>query len=74
MPEFVNIFDADVLQKYKAAASIFGDGTGAGYILIALIAFVLGVCITVFCYRIRRYVEHSNRSKNDQEEKNDRIY
>lgn len=29
-------------------------GSGAlGYILIALIAFLLGVCVTVFCFRLK---------------------
>ena len=36
-----------------AAASIFDGGGGFGYVLIGLLAFVLGVSVTILCYRIR---------------------
>lgn len=71
MPGMIQRFDTDRLQKYKAAASIFGNGAGSGYIMIALIAFVLGICVTVFCFRVRRYLEWNKQTQNDQEGKDD---
>ena len=38
-------------------ASMFADHTVLGYIVIALLAFCLGVSFTVFCYRLRRHTE-----------------
>ena len=39
------------------SASIFADRMVLGYIVIALLAFCLGVSFTVFCYRLRRHTE-----------------
>ena len=39
---------------YETAASIFHDGAALGYIAIGLLAFVLGVCVTVLCFRLRQ--------------------
>lgn len=48
-----------------AAASIFDGSGGFGYVLIGLLAFVLGVSVTILCYRIRL------RSQNDHENTED---
>lgn len=38
---------------YEAAASIFIENRQLSYIFIGFIAFVLGVSVTILCYRIR---------------------
>jgi len=35
------------------AASIFGNSEALGYIAIGLLAFLLGICVTILCFRIR---------------------
>ena len=39
---------------FETAASIYGDSAALGYIIIGLLAFLLGVCVTVLCFRIRQ--------------------
>ena len=39
------------------SASIFADHMVLGYIVIAILAFCLGVTFTIFCYRLRRHME-----------------
>ena len=38
----------------ETAASIFHGGAALGYIVIGLLAFLLGVCVTVLCFRLRQ--------------------
>lgn len=42
------------------SASIFADHAVLGYIMIALLAFCLGVSFTIFCYRLRKHTEERN--------------
>ena len=39
---------------FETAASIFHSGAALGYIVIGLLAFLLGVCVTVLCFRLRQ--------------------
>ena len=39
---------------FETAASIFYGGAALGYIVIGLLAFLLGVCVTVLCFRLRQ--------------------
>ena len=39
---------------FETAASIFHGGAALGYIVIGLLAFLLGVCVTILCFRIRQ--------------------
>lgn len=43
-------------------ASIFGDSAVLGYIVVSIIAFLLGVVLTVFCFRLRRWQEDKDKS------------
>lgn len=42
-------------DDFTMAANIFGNGVVLGYAVIALLAFVLGACVTVLCYRLRQF-------------------
>ena len=39
---------------FETAASMYGGGAVLGYIVIGLLAFLLGVCVTVLCFRLRQ--------------------
>ena len=39
---------------FETAASIFHGGAALGYIVIGLLAFLLGVCVTILCFRLRQ--------------------
>ena len=39
---------------FETAASIFHGGAALGYIIIGLLAFLLGVCVTILCFRLRQ--------------------
>lgn len=51
---------------YQTTASIFADSAAAGYVLIALLAFALGVCVTVLCFRLRVFHEESEEDSDDR--------
>ena len=49
---------------FETAASIFHGGAALGYIVIGLLAFLLGVCVTVLCFRLRQM---NREDKQDRE-------
>ena len=51
----------------SGAASLVGRHAALGYILMGLLAFLLGVCVTVLLYRLRRRNEHRHREDRDDE-------
>lgn len=50
----------------SGAASLIGDHSALGYILMGLLAFLLGVCVTVCLYRLRRRNERQRREDSDE--------
>lgn len=36
-------------------ASIFGESSALGYVVISVIAFLLGTAVTIFCFRLKRW-------------------
>ena len=51
---------------FETAASIFHSGAVLGYIVIGLLAFLLGVCVTVLCFRLRQM--HREDSQDTESE------
>ena len=51
----------------SGAASLVGSHAALGYILMGLLAFLLGVCVTVLLYRLSRRNEHRHREDRDDE-------
>ena len=49
---------------FETAASMYGGGAALGYIVIGLLAVLLGVCVTVLCFRLRQM----NREDGQDEE------
>ena len=50
----------------ETAASIFHGGAALGYIVIGLLAFLLGVCVTVLCFRLRQMSREDNQNKESE--------
>ena len=53
MPGIVNQIEWGTSSGFETAATILGGSAALGYIVIGLLAFVLGVCVTILCFRIR---------------------
>ena len=51
---------------FETAASIFHDGAALGYIVIGLLAFLLGVCVTVLCFRLRQMNREDGQDKESE--------
>lgn len=46
-------------------ASIFAGGNALGYIVIAVIAFLLGTAVTIFCFRLKKWQDENDREKDE---------
>ena len=66
MPCISEKLSAGNYTEYETAASIFGGSAVAGYIIIGLLAFVLGVCVTVLCFKLKAF-----RKKDEEKEDSD---
>ena len=53
---------------FETAASMYGGGA-LGYIVIGLLAFLLGVCVTVLCFRL-----HQMKREDDQNNESEGIH
>ena len=51
---------------FETAASIFHGGAALGYIVIGLLAFLLGVCVTVLCFRLRQMNREDGQNKESE--------
>ena len=51
----------------SGAASLVGSHAALGYILMGLMAFLLGVCVTVLLYILHRRNERKQRENSDDE-------
>lgn len=67
-------FHAGVVKQASAGnidytmgtASMLGHYEALGYICMGVLAFALGVCVTVLLYRLRRVEEHKRRTREYQ--------
>ena len=44
----------DSCTGFETAASMYGGSDALGYIIVGLLAFLLGVCMTILCFRLRQ--------------------
>ena len=51
---------------FETAASIFRGGAALGYIVIGLLAFLLGVCVTVLCFRLRQMSREDDQNNESE--------
>ena len=66
MPGIAARIQPDDYSGFETAASIFHGGTALGYIVIGLLAFVLGVCVTVLCFRLRQMNREDNQDADSE--------
>ena len=52
---------------FEMAASMYGGSAALGYIVIGLLAFLLGVCVTVLCFRLRQISREDGQDKESED-------
>ena len=67
MPGIAASIQAGDYAGFETAASMYGGGAALGYIVIGLLAFLLGVCVTVLCFRLRQ-MNHEDRQDKESED------
>ncbi len=55
------------MQAISMQASIFSDNRSLGYIVTGLLAFMLGVGVTLLCYKLKQY-NQNKENKNDRDD------
>ena len=65
MPGIAASIEPGDYSGFETAASIFHGSAALGYIVIGFLAFLLGVCVTVLCFRLRQM----NRENREGEER-----
>ena len=65
----VSLSMPDIVSRIEieTTATILGGSFALGYIVVGLLAFVLGVCVTVLCFRIRRLNEEEQTGEQKGE-------
>ena len=68
LPDWVVGIPGGEVHHASGAASLVGSHAALGYILMGLMAFLLGVCVTVLLYRL-----HRRNEREQQENANDEL-
>ena len=66
MPGIATRIQTGDYSGFETAASIFHGGAALGYIVIGLLAFLLGVCVTVLCFRLRQMNREDDQNKESE--------
>ena len=66
MPGIAASIQAGDYAGFETAASMYG-GAALGYIVIGLLAFLLGVCVTVLCFRLRQMNREDGQDKESED-------
>ena len=67
MPGIAANIQAGDYSGFETAASIFHGGAALGYIVIGLLAFLLGVCVTVLCFRLRQMSREDGQDEESED-------
>ena len=67
MPGIAASIQAGDYAGFETAASMYGGGAALGYIVIGLLAFLLGVCVTVLCFRLRQMNREDDQNKESED-------
>ena len=73
VPSMVSGMVSDMSADYQTTASIFSNSTFLGYIVVGLISFILGICVTILCFRIRLMQRDIQTTHMEQEDADGRI-
>ena len=66
MPGIATRIQTGDYSGFETAASMYGGGAALGYIVIGLLAFLLGVCVTVLCFRLRQMNREDDQDKESE--------
>ena len=66
MPGIAESIQTGDYSGFETAASIFHGGAALGYIVIGLLAFLLGVCVTVLCFRLRQMSREDDQNNESE--------
>lgn len=67
MPGIAASIQTGDYSGFETAASMYGGGAALGYIVIGLLAFLLGVCVTVLCFRIRQLSREDGQDRESED-------
>ena len=67
MPGIAAKIQSGDYSGFETAASIFHGGAALGYIVIGLLAFLLGVCVTILCFRLRQMNREDGQDKESED-------
>ena len=67
LPDWVVGVPGGEVHHASGAASLVGSHAALGYILMGLMAFLLGVFVTVLLYRLHRRNERKQQENSDDE-------
>ena len=67
MPGIAASIQTDNYSGFETAASMYGGGAALGYIVIGLLAFLLGVCVTGLCFRIQQLSRENAQDKDSED-------
>ena len=66
MPGIAASIQTGDYSGFETAASIFHGGAALGYIVIGLLAFLLGVCVTVLCFQLRQMNREDDQNQESE--------
>ena len=67
MPGIAAHIQTDDYSGFETSASMYGGGAALGYIVIGLLAFLLGVCVTVLCFRLRQMNREDEQDRESED-------
>lgn len=67
MPGWVGAPVAVSPASAGGTASMLGQGSAGGYLLVGLLSFLLGSCVTILLYRLRRRSEKKQQTGEHHE-------
>ena len=67
MPGIAASIQTGDYSGFETAASILHGGAALGYIVIGLLAFLLGVCVTVLCFRLRQMNRKDEQDRESED-------
>lgn len=57
MPTLMNNIDTYTLINHASTGTIFSNSSSIGYIVMGVISFILGIIVTLVCYKIKEKSE-----------------
>ena len=66
MPGIAAKIQSGDYSGFETAASMY-SGAALGYIVIGLLAFLLGVCVTILCFRLRQMNREDGQNRESEE-------